>query len=154
MNTPRWHSSEKARSTNSVKMQTPRFGLTRCRLCRIGIENKRTNCLQWESNSRPPVYETGALPLSYRGSRKIPSNDQRNNSIIFPWFSCILSMFCILETETDRQTDRQTYIYFLSYPLYQYLPIYWCTSNIACCTQYVLAHTPIFKCSSSRYGCV
>ena len=24
-------------------------------------------CPQWESNSRPPVYETGALPLSYRG---------------------------------------------------------------------------------------
>jgi hypothetical protein len=25
------------------------------------------NCLQWESNPRPTVYKTGALPLSYEG---------------------------------------------------------------------------------------
>ena len=32
----------------------------------IKIE-KNSSCLQWGSNSRPLVYETSALPLSYRG---------------------------------------------------------------------------------------
>ena len=43
---------------------------------------KRENnyCLQWELNSRPLVYKTSALPLSYRGWYKISDNSK---SIIF-----------------------------------------------------------------------
>jgi hypothetical protein len=61
-----------------------------CSEDRRGIHSAtRTSCLQWESDPRPTVYKTGALPLSYKGrypwwglNPRFSADGQRHNHVV------------------------------------------------------------------------